>query len=340
MIPLVAPVALSFALFGCNRVDGKDVSDANPSTANLPQLRRNLADVAYLRPRPRFLFATGDLVMNYADDGGETLRGQLDAWRDEVAKVLPMRRITLVPLPGNHESNRKRDGKKETNLATAPVWNSWLARNGFDRFAGNGPTRAGDPQDKLALDAPKGSYSFDAPANGRLIHFILLDTDTPTTTPDPKVGTRVGWFPAHWAARDLARAQANPKVAAIFLMGHRNLVDPASCEGDAPADPAPVAVLLAAIRKTPKVRAYLCAHVHAADQTPLGPGLPPQIVAGNGGSPLEKGWNPPGGRTFGFVVVNVHPDGRIGYVRFSRPAPEPYDAATNPPATPGPEIPL
>lgn len=322
-------------------MDAKDVSDANPSTANLPQLRRNLADVAYLRPRPRFLFAAGDLVMNYADDNGETLKGQLDAWYDETARVFPFANINLVPLPGNHESNRKRDGKKETNLATAPIWATWMARHNLDRFAGNGPTRLNSPDDALALDAPKGSYSFDTPtAGGKKIRFILLDTDTPTITPDPKVGTKVGWFPAHWASRDLARAQADPKIAAIFLMGHRNLVDPVSCEGDAPADPIPVAVLLSAIRKTPKVRAYLCAHVHAADQTPLAPGLPPQIVAGNGGSPLEKGWNPPEGRTFGFVVVNVHPDGRIGYVRFSRPAPEPYDAPLNPPATLGPEIPL
>ncbi len=349
MLPLPPkpdPVALSFAVFGCNRLDAKEITPANPSTANLPQLRRNLADVAFLRPRPAFLFAAGDLVMNYADDGGETLNAQLEAWYAQTKAVLPLGAIALVPIPGNHESNRKHDGKKATNLATAGVWRAWLERHRLDRFAGNGPTRASDPADALALDAPKGSYSFERPAGsgkgGRRVHFVVLDTDTATTTPDPapgdaNVGTRIGWFPAAWAARDLARAQADPGVAAIFVMGHRNLVDPATAKGDAPTDPTPTALLLRAIRGAPKVRAYLCAHVHAADATPLAPGLPPQIIAGNGGSSLEKGWRPKGGRTFGFVLVRVHRSGRIGYVRFARPAPEPYDAPDAPPARPGRE---
>src|SRR5258706_10229330 len=71
-------VALTFAFFGCNRIEAKDWEETrteNPSSANLPQLRQNLADVAKLSPD--FLFFGGDVVMGYADDQGDVLRSQM-----------------------------------------------------------------------------------------------------------------------------------------------------------------------------------------------------------------------------------------------------------------------
>jgi len=74
-----------------------------PSSANLPQLRQSLNDISQLQPRPSSLFFMGDLVVNLADDNGKTLKKQLDAWT-ELFNASPLTgKVTLIPLPGNHE---------------------------------------------------------------------------------------------------------------------------------------------------------------------------------------------------------------------------------------------
>ena len=56
-----------------------------------------------------------------------------------------------------------------------------------------------------------------------------------------------------------------------------------------------------------KVVAYLAAHVHEWDYTPLGSGTRqvPQIIAGDAGSPLS------GGDQFGFTLVTVYANGKV-----------------------------
>src|SRR6266849_6633317 len=56
-------VAYSFVFMGCNRVFKGDKSADNPSTANLAQLQRSFTEIAALKPRPRFVVFTGDLVL-------------------------------------------------------------------------------------------------------------------------------------------------------------------------------------------------------------------------------------------------------------------------------------
>ena len=307
MVPAIAPdpVTLSFAFFGCNRLGAKEWDPAaNPSSANLPQLRRTLADVSALRPRPFALFAGGDLVNNYADDSGATLEAQLDGWAPEIARCA----VPVVPLPGNHELNRKIGGQRLPADATYGVWKTWFVAHPGLRLYGNGPVPKSSPEDRLTFDESKMSYSFDRGG----VRFIVLNTDSRTSAPDATTGTKLGWTPAHWASARIAEADRDPTVRSVVLMGHRNLIAPATCEGDAPIAPEPGAVLLKAIRGSAKARAYVCAHVHAWDVAPMTQderGRKLQIVAGDGGSELEKGWRPKTGRTFGFVQILVHASG-------------------------------
>ncbi|MGK4495529.1 hypothetical protein ACSLVN_27355, partial [Klebsiella pneumoniae] len=69
--------------------------------------------------------------------------------------------------------------------------------------------------------------------------------------------------------------------------------------------------------------AYVCSHVHAFDVTPLAEDAPSwQVVLGNGGSKLEKDWDPEGGTYFGFGVFDVYESGKIVLRNFRRPTPK------------------
>lgn len=323
---LLAPPTFTFAFFGCNRVDAKDLDPVrNPSSANRAQLSRTLREVAALHPA--LLFAGGDLVNGYADDDGTVLSGQLAAWTREVAEF--PRSIPLVAVSGNHELNKKiGDGRMPSTLTYAR-WKSWLAEGRF-LYGTDGPTPATDPSDALVLDESKMSFTLDRAG----VRLIVLNTDTRTTAEDPVTGTALGWIPAEWAGRQLAKAERDPKVRAVFVIGHRNLLDPSVGKGDAPIAKRMADRLLGAMRGKRKLRAYVCAHVHAWNVRRIPGTSAVQIVSGDGGSKLEKGAK----EEFGWVEVRVHPDGKAGYVHHHRPMPHPYDAPEADASTGDPEI--
>lgn len=335
-------LAASFAFFGCNRMDVKDWEETkqeNPSSANLAQLNRTFQDLANLRPIPNLVFGGGDLVMNYADDQGETLRSQMMGWQKAFQSSPLEGKTIMVPFTGNHETNRKVGKQKLPNPATTAVWNRWFAQSGFRQMATNGPTVTNDKPDKLSADQSQMSYSFDF----RQLHFVVLNTDTPTTVLDEKTGQpKVGWVPAKWAQQDIEAAQKNPKIKAIFVLGHRNLIDPTVCTGDSPIDKETGGMLVRTIQANPKVRAYVCAHVHAWDLEPMGGASRAwQVIAGNGGSVLEEDWKPKEGTYFGFVVINVYQSGKVVLRNFRRPTPpEPQRYFEDAPIKPPPARPV
>lgn len=315
-------VALSFAFFGCNRLDKKDAEaqlPTNPSSANLPQLERTYADLAALSPIPELVFGGGDLVNNYADDNGETLIKQMTGWANHFKGSVLAGKTTMVPFPGNHELNKKLGDDRMQNPPTLDVWRTWYAASGFPQLGANGPKQGVDDDDAVVGDQSTLNYSFTKSG----VHFVVLSTDTLTSAVDEKTGRkRIGWIPLEWTRRDIEAAQADPAVKAIFVLGHRNLISPDACKGDAPIDPVVGAKLLTVLQTNLKVRAYICAHVHAYDVKPLGgPSKAWQIVSGNGGSSLEKDWAPDGGTFFGFVVLDVFDSGKVVLRNFKRPTP-------------------
>lgn len=314
------PVTFSFAFFGCNRVDKADWDvKSNPSSANLPQLRQSFKDIAAIKPMPKILFAVGDLVLGYGNDQGEEARKQLDAWIAEY-RTSPIRgKLALVPLSGNHELNTKIGDERKENLYTTSMWNEWVRTNHLMPIRPNGPKAGGS--DKLVDDQSILNFSFDSDN----FHFTCLNTDTRVST------GIIGYVPAHWANDDIAKASKAGKK--VFVIGHRNVVDSKSVKGDAPIEPESGAELIDGLTSNPNVIAYLCAHVHAWDVSKINDSKIWQIVAGNGGSTLEKQWNPEGGTTYGFAVIEVHKSGAITLVPYFRPAvkteyPEPAKPAT------------
>ncbi len=328
----------SFAFMGCNRLQKADwVVATNPSSANAAQLTQTFADLGTSMPASSRFFMTGDLVLGL-DADTTVLAGQLAGWKSFYDADPNAKKTRLVPLPGNHEMLVKlktSGGKVEiSNTGADAVWTSWLASSGFGALAGNGPKMQAQDPDALVDDQSKLSYSFDE--NG--VHYVLLNTDTITSTPDSATGsTAIGWVPLAWLTSDLAAAQTNPKVKAIFVLGHKPLVSPT---GDTSVDATIAASLVTKMESlldaTTKVKGYLCAHAHLWDARKL-PGNRGvyQVVAGNGGSQLETAWATP---SYGFTEVRVYQSGRVGVVSHERPVPNPYNASPAAPAVARSEI--
>jgi hypothetical protein len=306
----------SFAFVGCNRLDKADWDAVgNPSSANVPQLAQTFADLAATSPLPKLFFMAGDLVLGLSDT--PTLSAQLAAWTPLWKASAP---TTLVALPGNHEMLVKQKVNGTTVEVSNPgadaAWTQWLSASGFGAFAGNGPTMGSDPADALMDDQSALSYSFDQGG----LHFVLLNTDTWTSTVDADTLTK-----------------ANGNVSAIFVLGHKPLVSPKGDTAyDATIDVSLVPALEQLFDATPKVKAYLAAHAHSWDAQKL-PGARSvyQIVAGNGGSPPAGSWASP---FFGFTEVRVHANGSVGVVSHERPVPTPYSAGPAAPAVAGAEL--
>jgi len=322
--------SVTFAFFGSNRVDIADVAAENPSTANVPQLVQNLRDVASLRPN--YLFLGGDLVMNYADDRGETLNRQLEAWY-ALVKTVSLPGTDIVAIPGNHETNRKEGEEKLINPWTERVWTKFVDARGLKPKKVSNPY-AGDQNENMVSEfGAKTNYSFDRGP----VHFVVLNTDTRVLMVDPESGRLpIGMVPMTWITEDVEAAQRDPKITSIIVMGHRNVFDGATAKGDAPINPICAGPLIDLLKKHDKVRAYVCANIHAMDITPFpGGDRPLQTNFGAGGSKLEKNWKPVDGRTFGFGFFEVFRDGTMRVTPYMRPeATDGYLSLIVPPSTP------
>lgn len=314
------PVIASFVFVGCNRLQKADwTSLQNASSANEAQLKQTFADVLALAHRPSFFFFTGDLVLAL-QQSTTNLSSQLDGWAT-LWKAQPISSmVPLVPLVGNHEMLFKSNGVEYSNGPADAVWTRWLATNAFDTHAGNGPTNAPPNSDALQDDQSKLSYSFDDTGT----HFVVLNTDTWTTTADGTTGsTQIGWIALRWLTADLAAAQSNANVQRIFVLGHKPIVNPTGDTTSAgQINPALASGFASILDGTPKVKGYLCAHAHEWDARKL-PGTRGvyQVVAGNGGSQLETSWSTP---FYGFTQARVYQSGRVSVVSYQRAVPSPY----------------
>ena len=166
-----------------------------------------------------------------------------------------------------HEDKDDEDKVEVPNPATDARWLKWLHDSGFDTFAkaANGPTNAPPNPDQLADDQSEMTYSF----NIGDVHFIVINTDTLTTDIDNDTNApHIGWIPYHWIEQDVRSAQANPKVSAIFLIGHKPIMDHPRRKKKAILNTKkhPLGDQLQALfQANDKVRAYLCAHEHLWD---------------------------------------------------------------------------
>jgi len=302
-------VAYSFAVFGCNRVDLPSADD--PSTANLPQLQRTLAEIAAMHPPPDFIFLTGDLVLGLTPDLA-TLRRQLEAWV-QVYRASPAGQnpaIRLVALPGNHESQVPAGANLcgVSNPGAEAVWLDVMA----PYIAGDNGPKAGGP-DQLQTDQSRLTYSF----NFRDAHFVILNTDP--------VGA-AATVPVHWIADDLAEARRDRSIRHIFALGHKPAFTPSDATPDCSLDSNPnVRNVFWDELNGAGANAYLVSHAHMYNRSrPISPTEPSvsrawQVVAGNAGSPVDSMWAESGATPYyGYTVVTVTNDGHALLTGYGR----------------------
>jgi hypothetical protein len=322
-----APVVSRFVAMGCNRLNYGD-RKLTPSSANAAQLIADFQEVATrYAPVPSHFFFTGDLVMN-EDVGTATLDSQLTEWKQLYASsALPGSACRLVALPGNHEMliYDTTINDEIPNPPTGPVWSSRMA----DFIpASDGPTQAPPNLDGVQRDESRLSFSFKV---GDTL-FIALDTETWEGGLTP---ASTGRIPLHWIAEKLAAGQSDPEVRQIFVLGHKPINSTATDGELLTIAPDQGPAFYAMLNGASKVRAYICAHVHAWDYgTPPGSsGRVPQLIAGNGGSSVDTSFLPPIGY-YGYTVVSITSAGQIVAESWGRPIPTPYSAQTpQPPST-------
>jgi hypothetical protein len=321
-----------------------------PSSANIPQLTRNVTDIAALQPRPDICFMMGDLVMNFANDQGQTASAELDGWQSLFLSIPGSGSLNLVPYIGNHESciYSATGSGQWPNSDIYTVWQNWIEKNGYNKYGGNGPTPSDDSEDLLVKDERYFSYSFTVQS----VRFIVVNTDTLASPINPSNNEPYyGWIPIHWIEKELAKAEADPAVAHVFVLGHRPLVAPTWTAGEdempvIDSQQYPFATKLSDDMKAcSKVRAYMCGHIHCQDMTRLGDGTGVmQIITGSSGSPLDPQWSPSGGTYFGFRLIKIYAGGGVGVVSYTRPTPPSpqlyyQDSPVSPPsAVPGQEV--
>ena len=303
--------------------------DTNPSSTNIPQLRQTVADLAAMNPRPDFFAILGDLVMAEGEDDGSSMKIQVDAWKTIYQSLEGSNKFRLITLPGNHELNYYSATKNDQ--APYPiaynVWLDWINDTNYNSFAGNGPKPKGSNPDKLVRDEDKLTYSHNLGS----VHLVFINTDTLSEVTNPQTGLPVsGWIPINWIKADVEAAQANPHISDIIVLGHRPIDSPSFLGpeyGNTIINSAdwPLADELAeTLNANSKVRAYLGSHVHSFSAAPLtkAPRVL-QVIAGNGGAPLEQNWTPAGGQYFGFSTLKVQANGKVTIGSYGRALPTP-----------------
>lgn len=350
------PVVLSFVFVGCNRVgfSEKDHLPLPASTANEPQLRQTVIDVANLARQPEYVFLVGDIVRNEVD--GQTLTKQLTAWQQLWSNEASANGLTaqLVPITGNHEVLRSVEYDQDSDEAhesskakyyevpdpsANAAWLAWLTANGHPPKTGNGPTQASSPKDLLIGDNSRLTWSFEHSTGSFDVHFQIVDTDTDSTfapsdtscyQATPAHGQHVpGWVAANWIAKDIAAAGPSDLV---FALGHKPLAfsshhpDPSietstgrdsvfNCDTHRLADQ-----LHTTWSGSSQFVAYLTAHRHRWEYGKV-EGDVQQIIAGDGGSELDYGVHQ---KAFGFTVVEVLQSGAVRAIPYTRSVPDPY----------------
>jgi hypothetical protein len=367
-----------------------------PFYFNAVQMLLTKRDLVNLEPKPRYFFILGDLVMGFARDDGSALRNQLGDFTHVLDMDHGMHGIITVPLPGNHETTFKAfvknaEGKfvaqSGAHDADNAVWVEWvkapenLRKDGinFLRLKNyNGPEGPDAlPGVKLTTDQKEMTYSFDEPladgANGSLVHFIILNSDTTSDKMGPEGYEELGLLPLAWVTKDIQAAEKNPLVKHIFVMSHKPVRPPVGFLKPEPADRLNEVVaekLRELMVNSKKVRALLCSHAHMWSAESLVPdedpkdylkfdpknprisprqtshAQPMQIIMGNAGMNPEKFWDPANDPEvtwrpdeekkpfFGFTVISVHRSGKVTYNSYQRPIPSPYYAGSDAKALP------
>lgn len=279
---------------------------------------------------PQLLFFNGDMIMGYADGADakshETMNRQYAFWRGMVTQLLECGTY-VVPVPGNHEVQRKfKDAagktQKVTQVANEVLWRDNMGDLVIDapRFtslvgvppgnftvANNPSAPATAAADHVTTDQSQLSYSFDVGTT----HFAVVNTDP------------FGWdthAPAAWLRADFQAAKA-AGARRFFVFGHKPAFTYAfptvsgaavGANGlDAVADLSGRDAFWDTIEDFGAT--YFCGHEHIYDLSQPARakgGKAWQVIVGSGGSPFESDTKPGLDRTYAWAVVDVLANGK------------------------------
>ena len=335
-------IVLQFSTIGDSRQD--------PTTAGL-----NNQDKLFLQNSKAFtrimneinhqgssmLVFNGDMIMGYGDADPTTINNtslatasgsdfvkyyrQYGFWRGMVATLME-NGTYVVPVPGNHETQKKTPTKHAT-ISNENVWRDNMGdliidKDRFTSIVGTAPTNfSGDNADP-SLAAPGAgdglttsqsqlTYSFDVGNS----HFVIINTDP--------VGADAH-APNVWLANDMLAAQVRG-AKHYFVFGHKPAYPYIYETGAAPSGmDATSAAAFWNIIESYKAT-YFCGHEHiynmsqpAATATP--PGSAYQVIVGSGGSPFDAPAadvtngltkNPTTDRDYAWATVRVRTNGKV-----------------------------
>lgn len=280
----------------------------------------------------RFLFFNGDMIMGYGNAVGPNdtnvstvvnsdlmkFYRQYGFWRGMMAGLMEGGTY-VVPVPGNHEVQWKKGGKKaqvvNENAWRANMGDLILDTNRFQELFGEQPSNVNvtnnGPIDSLASDQSQLSFSFDFHGS----HFTVINTDP--------VGNDAH-APVNWLSADLAAAQARGaqhffvfghKLAFTYYFGATNTLPnkPAGLDVDVASRDAFWTVI------EQYHATYFCGHEHIYNMTqPTAAtgGSAWQVLVGSGGSPFEAvptdlTINPATDRDYAWATVTVYQSGKV-----------------------------
>jgi hypothetical protein len=255
------------------------------------------------------VFFTGDMVMGLNLDLN-VLRNQLESWLDvyRSTRLGEDSEIRLVALPGNHESLYGKKGSQASNPGAEEVWLSAM----HSYIAGSNGPGIGGP-DNLLSDQSELTYSF----NYKRSHFVVVNTD-------PFGG--VATVPVHWIGDDLAAAHRRHRIKHIFVVAHKPAFPPSFSDAEQSLDSNPDnRNAFWDEMNASGVDAYLTAHCHVWDiSQPVSPddltaNHVYQVVAGNGGTPLNVGWSQvEPSPYFGFTLVQIDANDHVTVTSYGR----------------------
>jgi len=325
-------VVLSFATVGDSREEA-GATYLTPQDAiwlqNTKVWSRIMREVR--EQEPQLLFFNGDMIMGYADGADakshETMNRQYAFWRGMVTQLLECGTY-VVPVPGNHEVQRKYKDAAGKTQKVAQVANEILWRDNmgdlvidaprFTSLVGVPPGRfdlANNPfapataaADHVTTDQKQLSYSFDVGTT----HFAVVNTDP------------FGWdthAPGAWLRADFQAAKA-AGARKFFVFGHKPAFTYAfptvsgaavGANGlDAAADLAGRDDFWDTIEDFGAT--YFCGHEHIYNLSQPGRakgGKAWQVIVGSGGSPFETDTKPGLDRSYAWAVVDVLANGKV-----------------------------
>ncbi|MFY0598768.1 MAG: metallophosphoesterase [Cyclobacteriaceae bacterium] len=304
-------VELSFIFMGCNRMWWKDTLHSDKSMANINALKRLGDEVAELENKPDLFFFLGDIVSGEAT--ADVLNTQLGQWVDDYNGStfggLKSSGIELIAVPGNHEML---DQQEKPLAGTTDIWMKHMRPympNNRDSITGS--TSAVNQM----------TYAFRRDNVG----FIVMNTDTYNT--EDSIGLE-GQIPYDWVKGKVAEYYNDDTIDHVFALGHRPFY--VNCQRDTSHQGMPTPSKSTPVWESfeaSNVAAMLSAHVHQYQR--MQPNQKTyQVIAGNGGSPLDHHTPPP---FFGYTRVDVWSNGEIKLSSHGYDAPTPYFEPTTSP---------